>query len=85
MRTLTIQGITTVYEVKLIYPKYKQHEPSNVYKESITHCATVDLFLRGIHTSQTSATRIAFDSERDRTLGLIYLSNSDKFSAVCID
>ena len=74
-----------MYEVKLIFEPYKQYAPSNVYIESITHCATVELFLKGIHTAQTSASRIAFESERDRTLGLLYLSNSDKFSVVCLD
>jgi hypothetical protein len=74
----------TMYEIKLIYPKYKSYEPCLTYKESITHCATVELFLRGIHTVQCSATRIAFESERDRTVGLLLLSNSDKYSVVCL-
>jgi len=73
-----------MYEVKLLYPSYKQFEPSLTYKESITHCATVDLFLRGIHTSQMSATRISFESERDRTLGLLILSANSKFTAICV-
>jgi hypothetical protein len=71
-----------MYEVKLVYdPK-----PATLTLiESITYCATVELFLRGIHTSQTSATRIAFESDRDRTLGLIYLSGSTSFTPVCVD
>jgi hypothetical protein len=75
----------TMYEVKLIYPKYKSYEPCLTYKESITHCATVELFLRGIYTSQASATRIVFESERDRTLGLLILSDSDKFTPVIVE
>ena len=73
-----------MYEVKLIYPKHKQFEPSITYKESITHCATVELFLRGIYTSQSSATRIIFESERDRMLGLLILSASEHFTPVCV-
>jgi hypothetical protein len=69
-----------MYEVKLIYPTHKQFEPSLTYKESVTHTATIDLFLRGIHTSQTSATRIAFESERDRLLGTLILSANRKFT-----
>jgi hypothetical protein len=71
-----------MYEVKLVYdPK-----PATLTLiESITYCATVELFLRGIHTSQTSATRIAFESDRDRTLGLLYLSGSTSFRAICVD
>jgi hypothetical protein len=71
-----------MYEVKLVYdPEPK----TTILKESITYCATVDLFLRGIHTSQTSASRIAFESDRDRLLGLIYLSESTSFTPVCIN
>jgi hypothetical protein len=71
-----------VYEVKLIYDP----EPANtIVKESITYCATVELFLRGIHTAQTSASRIVFESDRDRVLGLIYLSESTSFRAVCVE
>jgi len=73
-----------MYEVKLIYPTHKQHQPSITYKESITHCATVELFLRGIHTCQSSATRIVFESERDMLLGLLILSDNERFTAVCV-
>ena len=71
-----------MYEVKLVYDP----EPYTLtLKESITYCATVELFLRGIHTSQSSATRILFESERDRMLGLLILSDSTSFTPVCID
>ena len=70
-----------MYEVKLVYDP----EPYTLtLKESITYCATVELFLLGIHTCQTSATRIAFESDRDRLLGLIYLSESKSFTPVCV-
>jgi hypothetical protein len=70
-----------MYEVKLIFDP----EPYTLtLKESVTYCATVELYLRGIHTSQASATRIIFESERDRMLGLIYLSESTSFTPVCV-
>ena len=70
-----------MYEVKLIYDP----EPySTTLKESITYCATVELFLRGIHTSQLSASRIAFESDKDRILALLILSASTSFTPVCI-
>ena len=73
---------STMHEVKLVYDP----EPySQQLKESITYCATVELFLRGIHTVQASASRIVFESDRDRMLGLIYLSESTSFTPVCID
>ena len=71
-----------MYEVKLVYDP----EPySTTLKESITYCATVELFLKGIDTCQMSASRIAFDTDRDRVLGLIYLSESTSFTPVCVD
>jgi len=73
-----------MYEIKLHYPKHKQFEPTLTYKESMTHCATVELFLRGIYTSQMSATRIAFESERDMLLGLLILSDSDSYTPTMV-
>ena len=71
-----------MYEIKLIYSP----EPySLTLKESVTYCATVELFLRGIHCVQCSATRIAFESDRDRILALLILSDSASFTAVCVD
>lgn len=71
-----------MYEIKLVYDP----EPYSLQlKESITYCASVELFLKGIHTSQTSASRIAFESERDRTLAILYLSGSTSFTALCVD
>jgi hypothetical protein len=71
-----------MFEVKLIYDP----EPySLTLKESITYCASIELFLRGIHCCQCSASRIAFESDRDRILGLLVLSESSSFTAVCID
>lgn len=67
--------------VKLIYDP----EPKTITLiESITYVATVELFLRGIHTVQLSATRIAFESERDLVLGLLILSESKSFRAVAV-
>jgi len=71
-----------MYEIKLVYDP----EPKCITtKESITYCATIELFLRGIHTSQSSATRILFESDRDRMLGLLYLSDSTSFTPVCVN
>lgn len=71
-----------MYQVKLVYTP----EPySLTAKESITYCATVKLFLMGIESFQVSASRIAFDTDQDRVLGLLYLSESTVYSAVCID
>lgn len=71
-----------MYQIRLVYDP----EPRTVtLVESITYVATVELFLRGIHTVQLSATRIGFETERDRLLGLLLLSESKSFRVVCID
>lgn len=70
-----------MYELKLIYDPL----PNTItLVESITYCATIELFLRGIHTVQLSATRIAFENERDLLLGLLILSESKSFTPVCV-
>ena len=74
-----------MYEIKLHYPTVKQFAPSLRYIESITHCATIDLFLKGIHTSQTSASRISFESERDRILGVLILSANPRFTVSIVE
>ena len=79
---LLIYSESTMYTVKLIYDP----EPySTTLKESITYCATVNLFLKGIHSSQSSASRIVFDTDRDRMLALLILSESTSFRPVCVD
>lgn len=71
-----------MYQIRLVYDP----EPRTVtLVESITYVATVELFLRGIHTVQLSATRIGFETDRDRLLGLLLLSESKSFKCVCID
>jgi hypothetical protein len=74
-----------MYEIKLVYPTHKQFRPNLTYLETMTHCATVELFLRGIHVSQTSATRIVFETERDMLLGLLILSDSDAYTPVVVE
>jgi hypothetical protein len=71
-----------MYELKLVFDP----EPiSSLAKESITYAATIDLFLRGIHTSQSSASRILFESDRDRMIALLVLSASSVYTPVCVD
>lgn len=71
-----------MYTVKLIFEPMPK---TQTLVESITFCACTELLLRGIHTVQMSASRIAFETERDRMLGLLILSDSTSFRAVCVD
>lgn len=73
------------YELKLVYPRFKQFEASVTYKESITHCATITLYLRGIDSYQTSATRIAFERDQDRTLAALILADNPKFEVQFVE
>ena len=71
-----------MYEIKLIYDP----EPRTLaLKESVTFAATIDLFLRGIHTSQASASRIICETERDRLMAILILSDSTSFTPVCVE
>lgn len=71
-----------MYSIKLLYDPAPK---TQTLKESITYCASVMLERAGIQCFQTSASCIAFESDRDRVLGLLLLSNSSSFQAVCVD
>lgn len=71
-----------MYQIRLVYDP----EPKTItLLESITYVATVELFLKGIHTVQLSATRIGFETERERFLGTLILSSSTSFTPVYLD
>lgn len=61
-----------MYILKLDYPQNKLHD----YCDNITHSAVIDLFVKGIHASQSSHDRIILHSSRDLTLAVAILSNS---------
>ena len=71
-----------MYKLKLIYDP----EPrTQTLKESITFCATVDLYTRyGIDSYQCSASELLFESDRDRLLGFFYLGGSASFYPVIL-
>ena len=73
------------YSIKLVYPTHKQFRASQSYKESITYCALLDLFLEhNIHATQSSASILTFESERDRTLAVLILSGRSEYTVQCI-
>lgn len=68
--------MTGSYSIKLVYPTH-----SEVYKDSITYCALLDLLLEHhIHATQSSASILTFESERDRTLALLILSARTEYN-----
>jgi len=72
-----------MYKLKLIYDP----EPrTQTLKESVTYCATIDLFCaHGIECYQTSATELCFESSRDQLVALLVLSDSKSFKPVVVD
>ena len=45
-----------------------------------TYCASIDLFVRGIHTQQLDAHTLEFESARDRTYAVLLLSASTVYT-----
>ena len=84
----SLQGVRMYdsYSIKLIYKRFKQHEPSNEFKEAHTHAALIDLFIRfKIHATQNSASILSLETERDRTIALLALSGNPRYSVVVLD
>lgn len=69
-----------MYKLKLVY----EPEPrTQTLKESITYCAVVELLLsHGIDACQSSASELLFETERDRLVASLALSNSTSFRVV---
>lgn len=64
-----------LYTLRLNYPE--QQYDNHIYKDSITHAASIELFVRGIHCSQSSANTLVFNNERDVTYaGLLLCADS---------
>jgi hypothetical protein len=86
VRTLNLIVYTHMYKLKLIYPTYKQHAPSQEYKELITYAQSIDLYtVYGIDCYQSSASVLEFTSARDRTFAMLVLAQENRFSVQCID
>ena len=74
------------YSIKLIYKRFKQHEPSQEFKEAHTHAALIDLFIKyKIHATQNSASILSLESERDRMFAILALSGHPRYSVVALD
>jgi hypothetical protein len=67
-----------MYKLKLVYDP----EPrTQTLKETVTYCASIDLYTNyRIESYQTSASELVFESDRDRTLALLYLTQSTSFT-----
>ena len=69
------------YSIKFCYPKDKCQS----YKEAITYAASVELFLHNIHSTQSSASVLTLECDRDRTFALLLLSAFTTYPVVVLD
>lgn len=65
-----------MHTIRLLYPDNKLSD----YCDRITHCAVIDLFVKGIHASQNAHDTIILHSARDLTLALAMLSNNSLYT-----
>ena len=65
-----------MHVIHLVYPHNKLHD----YCDSITHTRIIDLFLKGIHASQSSHNTIILHDARDLTAALLVLSDSTLYT-----
>ena len=77
------------YKLKLIYPQRTSTAPqwiSQTYKETVTCATSLELLTTyGIHTTQSSASVLVFESDRERMLAVLALSNAREYTTECID
>ncbi len=65
-----------MYTLRLLYPDNKLSD----YCDRITHCAVIDLFVKGIHASQNAHDTIILHSAKDLTLAIAILSNNSLYT-----
>jgi hypothetical protein len=65
-----------MHTIRLLYPDNKLSD----YCDRITHCAVIDLFVKGIHASQNAHDTIILHSARDLTLAIAILSNNSLYT-----
>jgi hypothetical protein len=66
-----------VYSIVLEYPAGKDAQ----YCDNITHSAVTELFLHGIHASQSTHDTIILHDTKDLTVAIMLLSNSSLYTA----
>jgi hypothetical protein len=66
-----------MYSILLEYPGSKDAG----YCDNITHSAVTELFLHGIHASQSTHDTIILHDTKDLTVAIMLLSNSSLYTA----
>lgn len=52
-----------------------EHGTAEEFMDIITNTATINLYVRGVHTSQTNSNTILFESSKDRTYAMLMLND----------
>ena len=69
------------YKLKLVFESGTAQE----FKECITHSKGIELYIRNIHTVQSSASVLEFESERDRSYAILLLSDDPLYTVRVLD
>ena len=63
--------------------QFKDGSKTPQYMDAVTHTASIDLLLKGIHTSQNTHNTLILHDSKDLVQTLLLLSNSPLYDAVC--
>jgi len=73
--------MNTQHKLRLVFESGTAEE----FKDCITAARGIDLYVRNIHTVQTNANTLVFESTRDRMYAQLLLSNDPLYTVVEID
>ena len=77
------------YKLQFNYIKYRHgvtqaHIPSEVYCDTVTHTAMLDLYIKhNITCTQPNSTTLVFESSADRMLAQLALSDAKEYTVMC--
>ena len=57
-----------------------EYGTADEFQDMITNTATINLYVRNIHTTQSSANTIVFESDKDRTYAMLLLANDPLYT-----
>ena len=63
--------------------QFKDPSKTPQFQDAITHAASIDLLLKGIHTSQNTHNTLILHDSTQLVQTLLLLSNSPLYDAVC--
>jgi len=62
-----------------------EHGTAQEFMDLITNTATINLYVRNVHTTQSSANTIVFESSKDRTYAMLFLANDPLYTLTPLD